>query len=477
MNIQLKYVLLLVTFAMAEKQIKLEDIERDNLLSERRVNREQSIFNIGQSQRLSAPIRASSEKSDNDLGEDIVYAQPSAAADSAEQYGKPEQKTSIQYVTPQQQDYEAKPTTVSFVHPVHEATHTYSSPARESLVNPIVFKPAASQSPYLSQQPKFVYVQAGPQQLTQSGVVTYGQPQHSAENVVQTQQKNAQDDISYPAIEQNQIAESSQQAVHAPSRQENYASRALQYFPYLTQTPSLPNYVMLFRNPTHTQAYAIPSIQYAQPASIQYAADQTAPTQHLTAPQQQSEIHLGNAQPTLAATFVNPTIDGTAILPAPESTAIPSATLQYATIPQLQLAPQPLHLHPVAPQSLHLQPEFIAPPQVPNPHQYYSSSSHLPSPVDIYHSLQKHHPSSLLDSYIPSSLVWAQRQRALINRQLLHAVSGNFASPTLTHPTQFFQHGSHQPGYNTIAYSTAQGYSKRSPKLVTERPLKLKPRN
>lgn len=233
---------------------------------------------------------------------------------------------------------------------------------------------------------------------------------------------------------------------------------------------------MLFRNPTHTQAYAIPSIQYAQPA-IQYAGDQTAPAQHLTAPQ------LSAAQPTLAATYVNPTIDGAAaVLPAPESTAIPTATLQYAAIPQLQLAPQPLHLHPVAPQSLHLQPEFIAPPQVHNPHQYYSSPSsspHYASPVDIYHSLQKHQPTSLLDSYIPSSVIWAQRQRnaALINRQLLHAVSGNFAAPTLAHPTQFYQQGSHQPGYNTIAYSTAQGYSKRSPKLVTERPLKLKPRN
>lgn len=35
---QLKYVLFLVAFAVAEKQIKLEDIERDNLLSERQVS-------------------------------------------------------------------------------------------------------------------------------------------------------------------------------------------------------------------------------------------------------------------------------------------------------------------------------------------------------------------------------------------------------------------------------------------------------
>lgn len=48
--------LLFITVAIAEKQIKLEDIERDNLLSERRVNRDQEIVNIGQSQRLAAPI-------------------------------------------------------------------------------------------------------------------------------------------------------------------------------------------------------------------------------------------------------------------------------------------------------------------------------------------------------------------------------------------------------------------------------------
>lgn len=218
---------------------------------------------------------------------------------------------------------------------------------------------------------------------------------------------------------------------------------------------------MLFRNPAQAQTYTIPSIQYAQPALVA-PAEQTAPSQHLTAP-----------QPTLAATFVSPHLEGTAVLPAPESTAIPTAALQYATIPQLQLAPQPLHLQPVA--------EFVTSPQIQNSHQYYQSSpQHLQSPLDIFHSYQKHQPSSLLDSYIPSSVIYAaQRQRnaALINRQILHAVSGNFAAPTLAHPTHFFQQGSHQPGYNTIAYSTAQGYSKRSPKLVTERPLKLNKRN
>lgn len=121
------------------------------------------------------------------------------------------------------------------MHPVHEAAHTYSAPARESLINPIIHKPSVSQSPYLSQQPRYVYVQAGPPQVSSSsGIVTYGQPQHSAENTLQQQQNTAQDDVSYASVEQNQISDSSPQLANAPSRQ---PSRVLQYFPYISQTP------------------------------------------------------------------------------------------------------------------------------------------------------------------------------------------------------------------------------------------------
>lgn len=226
---------------------------------------------------------------------------------------------------------------------------------------------------------------------------------------------------------------------------------------------SLPNYVMVIRNPNHAQAqaqaYAIPSIQYAQ----------------VTPAEQQ---HLNGPQPTLAASYVNPsTIDGTAVLQAPESTAIPTATLQYATVPQLQYAPQALHLQPAVEYVPSSQQQFY--PTQHHSQQYYPSSQ-FTSPLDIYHTLQKHHPTSLLDSYIPSSVILAaQRQRnaALINRQILHAVSGNFGTSSFSHPSHFYQQGSHQPGYNTIAYSTVQGYSKRSPKLVTDRPLKLNKRN
>lgn len=61
------------------------------------------------------------------------------------------------------------------------------------------------------------------------------------------------------------------------------------------------------------------------------------------------------------------------------------------------------------------------------------------------------------------------RNAAISNHHILSALSPNFAPQTLSHPSHFYQHGSHMPGYNTIAYSTAQGYSKRSPKLTSER--------
>lgn len=205
---------------------------------------------------------------------------------------------------------------------------------------------------------------------------------------------------------------------------------------------------MVFRNPQgHAQAFAYPSVQYAQPGLV-------APTQVPTAVAAQP--HLANPQSTLAATFINPTIDGTAVLPPPQPTSIPAGTLI-------------------------LQPAIDYSHQLHHSQQYYPHQ--LTTPYDLLQSLQKPHPTSLLDSYVPSSVIWAaahrQRNAPLLNRQYLHPIHGNFIAPTIAHPAQQFyqQHGSHQPAYNTIAYSTAQGYSKRSPKLVSERPLKLKKRN
>lgn len=48
------YLILLIAVVVAEKQIQLEDIERDNLLSERSVNN-QEVLKVEQPQRSKAP--------------------------------------------------------------------------------------------------------------------------------------------------------------------------------------------------------------------------------------------------------------------------------------------------------------------------------------------------------------------------------------------------------------------------------------
>lgn len=69
-------------------------------------------------------FQASRESAENDLGEDIVYAQhPTAIAN--DQYGRVEQQTSIQYVTPQQ--YE-------------KGTHQFVLHKKESIVKTHMYK-------------------------------------------------------------------------------------------------------------------------------------------------------------------------------------------------------------------------------------------------------------------------------------------------------------------------------------------------
>lgn len=54
MIIEIKYIFLLVAFALAEKQIDLEDIERDTLISEQRNNVKESL-KTDQTQHLRPP--------------------------------------------------------------------------------------------------------------------------------------------------------------------------------------------------------------------------------------------------------------------------------------------------------------------------------------------------------------------------------------------------------------------------------------
>lgn len=118
------------------------------------------------------------------------------------------------------------------------------------------------------------------------------------------------------------------------------------------------------------------------------------------------------------------------------------APLQYTSQPQqqysqgfqyLQQPPQPLQYSQF--QQYHQQPQYIQP-----QHQYNQSPA-----LDFFaYNNHRHQPSSLLESYIPSSVIIA-RQKALLLQggfQASNGISG-------------FGH-EHQPSYNTIAYSGPQ---------------------
>lgn len=180
---------------------------------------------------------------------------------------------------------------------------------------------------------------------------------------------------------------------------------------------------MLIKSPTHALAYAFSN------APMQYAPSSTQT----------------NTIPTLSK-YLARTIDGTAVLNAPKSTTISAATIQY-TLPS-----QPIQFNRI---------EYKTPPT--QTAHYYPYS--FTSPIEMYGSLQAHkYPSSLLDSYIASSTI--------LDAQPIYAPPNSFSSPLLYYSSLLYQQGSHQPGYSTIAYSTAQSYFKRSSKLLTERPIK-----
>lgn len=205
---------------------------------------------------------------------------------------------------------------------------------------------------------------------------------------------------------------------------------------------------MLIRNiPTHSQAFSIPPVSSSPQHEI------PIPNQHLAAP-----------QPTISYVNHN-SLEETAVLQVPESTAIP---LQHIPFPQPVHQPIHQHLHqiPQPIQPLHIQPQiqYAGPTQQPIEYQLqpqrpsFLQSHHFTPTLDMFGNINKH-ATSLLDSYIPSSVILA-RQRNLLSHGRHHLPSFAYSQPT-----HLIHQGSHQPGYNTIAYSTYQGpggYSKRS---------------
>lgn len=219
---------------------------------------------------------------------------------------------------------------------------------------------------------------------------------------------------------------------------------------------------------------------YVQPPSVSYAP--------------QSTYSIQKPQPTPIVTYTHSApAEESAPLAAPHSTiatTIPSQ-LHYPvpSYPSYQQPAQPIHSIQYTPHKIQIQQSI----EYPSRHEYYhapkavslhSTPHYQPqthfqpsyqygSPqLDFFGAYNKQH-SSLLDSYIPSSVILDRQRSYSQKNQLYHQP----ASPSLNHiPTALNAHS--LSGYNTIAYSTPLGYSynhlKRSPSLPV--PTKLKPK-
>lgn len=237
------------------------------------------------------------------------------------------------------------------------------------------------------------------------------------------------------------------------------------------------NYIMVlpFRNiPTHTHAYTLPSLPF------QYHSH------HGSLPNIQAthQTHLVAPQPTIAYAPTVPAEENS-VLHTPETTAIPSPAIHYSITPSHQVTSLP-HAHSLqyAPH-IQVQPslQYILPPkqtieyQAAAPlhkpshlnigpqytHTQNYAQSYAPT-LDLFGAYNKQ-PKTLLDSYVPSSVVLAHQRQ--LGRPFY-----NHLAPSIG----VQQQGSHQSGYNTIAYSTFQGYghSKRSPISIATAPLNNK---
>lgn len=240
--------------------------------------------------------------------------------------------------------------------------------------------------------------------------------------------------------------------------------------------------------PTHTQAIIIPQAPFTYSLRTQHAGPHAlALTSSLGGGAGAAVSSHPPSQPSISyAHSTGPDASDAALGAGPSIGSLSQSFLQLrpytAAQPSIHYAQQQLHVQPSIPYEVpsvhhqqHQQQQSIVyhqpRPLIQSTHTHYLP----PSPAAVGPSLLTsgpHHPitnldllspfgkqpGSLLESYVPSSVILA-RQRALQGRQILQPVVGTAA----------IIQGNHQPGYNTIAYSTYQGYTyaKRSPKAVT----------
>lgn len=210
----------------------------------------------------------------------------------------------------------------------------------------------------------------------------------------------------------------------------------------------------------------------------------------------QSIYSVYKPQPTPAITYSHsgPAEENAPLAPvhaqhAPQSTIAPAiSSQQHYSVPtySYQHSTQPAHSIQYTPQQVQIQqsieypsrheyyhaPKFVSLHSAPTHYQsHFQPSYQYGSPqLDFFGAYNKQH-SSLIDSYIPSSVI-LDRQRTFLQKHQVYQPS----SPITHHISAVNTHNLN--GYNTIAYSTPLGYSynhlKRSPSLPVS--TKLKPK-
>uniref|UniRef100_A0A182RSZ5 Uncharacterized protein n=1 Tax=Anopheles funestus TaxID=62324 RepID=A0A182RSZ5_ANOFN len=518
------------------RPIQLEDIERDNLNSERQVFKKEA---IAQQQHQHG---ASSTQSNNHYTVQIQHHPGSAAGThSSVKYVTPlpvptqtltytkgigtrslhdlvtkHHAVPQQYVNiPQQQPSSQHHQHHQQVPQVHEDHSTYTVPSRQSLLQPIIGGGGPA-SPYLTPQPQYVYVQARPQQLPQ-----YAADNNLPQSLLHILPQNSQAYIMIPTPYYQQ------QPHHVPSSPTGPALPSIAPAPASTPPHSAQQLAAYVNDPdNHIQTYshgetgahspgAGPStVQPTPQPDIVYAASSTpAPPRHQS-PSAEFSIVKSVEQPVYFSHDLPP--------------AQPNKHLQLGDGPQQQHYGGPQLHHPTGrpflpphspPQQLH---HHVAP--VPYPPyvqshghatagpthsfapQFYPSLAHPNNGILNYYGVQHRPPTSLLDSYVPSSLQLAKtplyttkltpHAYAPVHQPVHHAhphhqrVPAHFYQPGVpVYPlsplhTTVLQPAGHvqplhsaatqpllghvpsgpatAPGYNTIAYSVPLAFTKTS---------------
>ncbi|XP_039435035.1 uncharacterized protein LOC120417124 [Culex pipiens pallens] len=432
------------------RQVNLEDIERDNLNSERHLAFKK------EAKSYQPPLQASSSQSSNHYAIQIEhhpggatshaginYVTPIPSGPAGITYAKIPTGPGITYSKPFTAQYNAQyqPQYPQKVPQVHEDHSTYTVPSRQSLIQPIIGGSAPAANHLLTPQPQYVYVQAQPQQVHQYAnhnlaqslmhilpqnqqayimiPSSYYQPPHSAQQyaayVNDQDNHGGNNNQAVQAYSHGETGNSSPSAAAAPP---SGASAPLKtpgvvYAAVPSSTPAPPR---PHHTPAAADAYSVS--QNAEPAiyfNHNHLAQPTSGVQYSYSPAKPSiQIHheVRSSYPSLAQPN-NGILNYLGVQhKAPTSlldSYVPSA-LQFTPLKQYQYPTKPAVPVQVYHHPYHRHPQHHYPPQTQQPHQFYQPSYPVPhhSTYPIYQPPQQLHfqqpqPTPTAISHIPAA--------------------------------------------------------------------------